>query len=125
MYKIKDYDQMLFDILKPLVTGDKPVTIYRNVVDTDYDSQTDDYIVYSTGISNTPKLYGDGKVLLRKCSCDISVIERGTGNNDNAGYLVSQVENLLISNNISYTKVDIGYVESTDSMQTTFDFYLT
>lgn len=121
---VKDYDNMLFEIIKPLATQQNPVTIYHNVVDTDYNSQAHDYIVYSVGISNTPKLYGDGKTLLRKCSCDITVNEAGTGNRDDSGYLVKQVEDLLIKHKISYTKVFVGYVESTDSVQTAFDFYL-
>ena len=87
-------------------------------------SQTSDYVVYSTGISNTPKLYGDGKILLRQCSCDVTVNEAGNGNSENAGYLVKKVEEILQKANIHYTKVSIGYIESSDSMQTTFDFYL-
>ena len=121
---IKDYDQMVYDILKPLVLSRPEIKLYRNVVDTDYDSQSEDYIVYSSGISNTPRLYGDGKVILRRCSCDITVNESGNGNNASAGYLVKAVEQLLVSNNISYTKINVGYIEDQDSMQTTFDFYL-
>lgn len=121
---IKDYDDLLYNILKPLVLGDNPVKLYRNVIDTDYNSQPHDYVVYSSGISNTPRLYGDGKTLLRRCSCDVTVNEAGTGNNDNAGYLVKMVEYLLQKSGISYTKIFLGYVESTDSVQTTFDFYL-
>jgi hypothetical protein len=120
---IKDYDRLLYGILKPLVT-EHHIDLYHNVVDTDYDSQPKDYVVYSTGISNTPRLYGDGRTLMRRCSCDVTVNETGTGNNDNSGYLVSLVENLLVQNGISYQKIGLGYIESSDSMQTTFDFYL-
>ena len=120
----KDYNQMLFNILRPLVLRDNPVKMYLNVVDSDYNSQPHDFVIYSTGLSNTPKLYGDGKVLVRRCSCDVTVNEMGNGNNENAGYLIQLVENLLIENNIPYTKVNLGYIESSDSMQTTFDFYL-
>lgn len=118
----KDYNQILYDIIKPLALRTPPVKIYRNAIDSDYDSQPDDYIVYSTGLSDNPFIYGDGKVLMRKCSCDITVSEKGTGNNENAGYLVKLVEDLLVENNIHYMKINVGYVESTDSMQTTFDF---
>lgn len=120
---LKDYDKILFSILKPLVLEHK-IDLYHNVVDTDYDSQPKDYVVYSTGISNTPRLYGDGKTLMRRCNCDITVNEVGTGNNDNSGYLVSLVEQALIQSNISYRKIGLGYIESSDSIQTTFDFYL-
>lgn len=121
---VKDYDAMLYNILKPLVMRDDPVKLYRNVIDTDYNSQPHDYVVYSSGLNNNPRLFGDGKVLMRRCSCDVTVNETGTGNNENAGYLVKLVEELLVSQNIPYTKVDLGYVEQTDSIQTTFDFYL-
>lgn len=121
----KDYTQMVYEIIKPLALLPEPVKIYRNVIDEDFDSRPDDFIVYKSGISNTPKLYGDGNTLLRRVNCDITVNERGTGNNENAGYLVKLVEEQLIKNNISYNRIDIGYVESMDSMQTTFDFYLT
>ena len=120
----KDYNQMLYNILKPLALQPNPPTIYRNAIDTDYNSQPKDYIVYSTGLSDNPRLYGDGKVLLRRCSCDITVNEGGNGNNDNAGYLIQAVQDLLDQNNIHYTKNNLGYIESQDSMQTTFDFYL-
>ena len=120
----RDYNQLLYEILKPLVMMDNPIKLYRNVIDTDYNSQPHDYVVYKSGLSNTPRLYGDGKVLLRRCSCDITVNELGTGNNDNAGYLVKLVEDQLKLNRINYTKIEPGYIESTDSMQTTFDFYL-
>lgn len=129
---LKDYDALLYEILKPLLLDEDGnplpekdrIQIYRNSVDTDYNSQSEDYIVYSSGISNTPRIYGDGKTLARRCSCDITVNEAGNGNRDNSGYLVKAVEKLLQDRNISYTKVNLGYIESQDSMQTTFDFYL-
>ena len=121
----KDYDAILYSILKPLVVKENPITLYHNVIDEDYNSQPKDFVVYKTGISDSPIIFGDGKVLLRKCDCDITVSELGTGNYDNSGYLVKQVEEILQNNNITYTKVSLGYVESTDSMQTSFDFSLT
>lgn len=121
---IKDYDAILYGMLKPLVTQENPINLYHNVIDEDYNSQPEDFVVYKTGISNTPKVYGDGKILIRKCNCDITVSELGSGNNENSGYLVKQVESILQEHNISYTKISLGYVDSTDSMQTTFDFYL-
>ena len=120
----KDYSQMVYNIIKPLVLREDPVKIYRNVIDEDFNSRPRDFLVYSSGVSDSPRLYGDGKTLLRRCSCDITVNEGGNGNNDSAGYLVNEVEQLLIANNISYTKISLGYVESMDAMQTTFDFYL-
>lgn len=121
---MKDYSGMVYAIIKPLALRSDPVKIYRNVIDEDFNSRPKDFIVYSSGISDSPKLYGDGKTLLRRCNCDITVNEGGDGNNDNAGYLVSLVEDLLQKNHISYTKVSLGYVENMDAMQTTFDFYL-
>ena len=121
---IKDYDQLVYNLIKPLVLEDPSIKIYRNVIKTDPNSTPEDYIVYSSGISNVPRVFGDGKVQLRRCSCDITVNETGTGNGDNSGWLVRLVEEQLVKNNIAYTKVDLGYIESIDSIQTTFDFYL-
>ena len=124
MSAIKDYDQLVYNIIKPLVLANPSIKVYRNVIKTDPNSEPEDYIVYSSGVSNVPRVFGDGKVILRRCNCDITVNETGTGNNDNAGYLVKLVEEQLIAQNIPYTKVDLGYIEATDSIQTTFDFYL-
>ena len=121
---LEEYEFRLFKIIKPLATRDPPVKIYKNTRDTDLNSQDEDYLVYSVGISNVPRVYGDGKTLLRRCACDITVSERGSGNNKTAGYLTTLVENLLNEAGISYNLVPLGYVESTDSVQTTFDFYL-
>ena len=121
---MRDYDQMLYNILKPLVLENPPVRLYRNSVDVDLNSQANDYVVYSTGLNNYPRVYGDGKTLARRCSCNITVIEAGDGNNDNAGYLVNKVEALLQARQMSYARIDVGYVEPADSMQTTFEFYI-
>lgn len=121
---IAEYELRLFQILKPLAQRDPPVKVYKNTRDTDFNSQDEDYIVYSVGVSNVPRLYGDGRVILRRCACDITVSERGSGNNETAGYLTTLVENLLNDAGISYNIVPVGYVESTDSIQTTFDFYM-
>ena len=121
---IKDYDQMCYNLIKPLVLSHPEIKVYRNVIKTDPNSEPEDYIVYSSGLNNTPRVFGDGKVQLRRCNADITVNERGTGNNENSGYLVKLVEEQLVKNNIVYTKMDLGYIEATDSIQTTFDFYL-
>jgi hypothetical protein len=115
---------MLYNILKPLVTREDPVKLYRNVIDEDFNSRPRDFVVYKADITNSARVYGDGKVLIRRCNCDITVNEGGDGNNDSAGYLVNLVEEILQRNNVKYTKVGIGYIPDMDAMQTTFDFYL-
>lgn len=121
---MKDYNQMVYDlVLKPILLEDSSIHIYRNAMGEDFNSQPDDFIIYSTGVT-TSKIFGDGKVLARRCSCDITVNEKGDGNNDNAGYLISKVREQLIKAGISYTETNLGYIESQDSMQTNFDFYL-
>lgn len=121
---MKDYAQLLYDtVLKPILLEDNSIHIYRNAMGEDYDSQPDDFIIYSTMVT-TPKIFGDGKVLVTRCSCDITVHEKGDGNNENAGYLISKVREQLIKANIPHTENNLGYIESMDSMQTNFDFYL-
>ena len=121
---IKDYEQLLYNILKPLVTGSDPIKLYKNVITEDYNSQPHDFVVYTAEISNTPRVYGDGKVIVRSCNCDITVNEQGTGNYTESGYLAKKVEELLNKNNISYVKRHLGYIENMDSVQWNFEFYL-
>ena len=121
---IKDYNQLCYDILKPLALEENPPKIFRNSIDTDFNSQPLDYIVYSTGISDVPRVFGDGVTQLRRCNCDITVNEAGNGNRDDSGHLVKRVEELLVARKIAYTKTTIGYIEASDSIQTNFDFYL-
>lgn len=122
---IKDYELILYNtIIKPLVLSKPDLKVYKNAINEDYDSRPDDFIVYQAGMSDKPVVYGDGKVLIRRCSCDITVNEAGDGNNENAGYLVRMLEDILQEKNIHYTKVALGYIEALDSMQTTLDFNL-
>lgn len=117
---IKDYDQILYDLLKPLATKAK---VYLNSLNEDENGQPKDYIIYRTNISNTPSLFGDGKILKRKCNCDILVVEKGNGNGTKSGYLIKEVEQLLINNNIKYTKMNL-YDNNVDCIQSVFDFFL-
>lgn len=127
---IKDYDQILFNILKPLAFDDEEnalpdgIKLYLNRIPEDFNSYPLNFIVYRSNITNTASQYGDGKVLFRKSNCDIMVNESGDGNQKDSGKIANQVEQLLIDHNIKYTRVNMGYVPDTDSIQTTFDFYL-
>jgi oxygen-independent coproporphyrinogen-3 oxidase len=56
----KDYSQMVYNIIKPLALREDPVKIYRNVIDEDFNSRPRDFLVYSSGVSDSPRLYGDG-----------------------------------------------------------------
>lgn len=118
----KDYNQILFNILKPLL--DQGVNLYLNTVSEDEDSQPLDFVVYRTGVVDTALVYGDGKCQLRECECDVIVNEYGTGNSENSGYLVKLVENQLIQNGISYKKYFPGVELKSNTTQTTFTFVL-
>lgn len=118
---MKNYDQILYDILKPLA---RVVPLYLNDVPVDENSQPKDFVLFRTGISNTAKLYGDGKVLLRRCACDVLAVEQGDGNNSTSGYLFDAVEQVLTDNNIKYTRTSSGYNKDTDDIQVAFDFFL-
>ena len=118
---MKNYDQILYDILKPLAAYTR---LYLNDLPVDENSQPEDFVLYRTGVSNTAKIYGDGKVLLRRCACDVLAVEQGDGNKKNSGYLFDMVEQVLIDNNIKYTRTSSGYDNTTDTVQVAFDFLL-
>lgn len=117
----KNYDQILYDILKPLKDD---IPLYLNTCPEDEDSQPEDFIVYRTNIVNSTKVYGDGISLIRSCECDIIVNEYGTGNYPNSGEFERRVEQLLIDKNISYAKYRPGVEQKSNSVQTNFTFTL-
>lgn len=119
---IKDYDQILYDILKPLKAEDIP--LYLNTCPEDEDSMPSDFVVYRTGIVDSAKVYGDGKALIRSCECDVLVNEYGSGNYIDSNTLEHKVEQLLVDQGISYTKYKPGVEQKSNSVQTTFTFTL-
>lgn len=119
---LKDYEVQLFQLLKPLVS--KGYRIYLNTVDEDEDDQPLDFIIYRANVANYVGVYGDGAPQLRKSDCDIIVNEYGTGNNENSGYLVKAVEQILVDNEISYIKNGGLELGENSSVQTTFSFTL-
>ena len=119
---LKDYEQMIFQMLKPLVA--KGHRVYLNTVDEDEDDQPLDFIIYRANVSNYVAVYGDGVPQLRNSDCDIIVNEYGTGNNENSGYLVKLVEQILIDNEISYIRIGGLELDENSSVQTTFSFTL-
>ena len=119
---VKDYNQILYDILKPL--KDEDIPLYLNTCPEDEDSMPSDFVVYRTGIVDSVKAYGDGKTLIRSCECDILVNEYGSGNYANSGTLERKVEQLLIEHDISYIKYRPGVEQKSNSVQVNFTFSL-
>lgn len=118
----KDYNKIVYDLLKPLV--EEGVELYLNTVPEDEDSQPADFVVYRTGVVDSALAYGDGKCLLRQCECDVIVNEYGTGNSSTSGQLTKKVEELLIDNEIAYKKYFPGVELKSNTVQTTFTFIL-
>ena len=56
----KDYNLMVYNLLKPLV--DEGVELYLNTVPEDENSQPLDFVVYRTGVVDSALAYGDGKI---------------------------------------------------------------
>lgn len=118
----KDYNQLVYNLLKPLVEDN--VELYLNTVPEDENSQPLDFIVYRTGVVDSALAYGDGKCLLRQCECDVIVNEYGTGNRGDSGQLAKNVEEILLKNEIAYKKYFPGVELKSNTIQTTFTFVL-
>lgn len=118
---VKNYEQILFEMLKPIAEDGHRV--YLNTVQEDEDDQPEDFIVYRT-VTSYGKVYGDGLAQLRACDCDIIVNEHGTGNSEESGYLIRLVEEILNQKEVTYTKSKFLDLDENSSVQVTFSFTL-
>lgn len=115
---LKDYDQILFNLLKPLKKDG--VQLYLNTVPEDEDSQPLNFVLYRSNVTNSPLIYGDGLCQIRECECDVLVNEYGVGNASSSGELARKVEQLLVDNELVYRKYFPPVELKSDTAQTTF-----
>jgi len=115
------YSKKIWEILKPIANE---IDIYEETVNEDPTTLEGSYIVYITDVTNTPHVRADGKVIIRSSNCEIVVFTEGNANDTDNKKFVNMVEDLLIQNEISYNKINLGFNSDLGRSQVTFDFYL-
>ena len=113
---MQDPIQQLYNIVKPLANE---IEIYKEVMTEDDDSTPDSYLLLKSDMTNTGRVYGDGRVILRASDCDIVLVSKGTADVSTDLHNVNKkkVMQLLDSEEIDYIGVNLGYDDSIKSTQ--------
>lgn len=113
---MQDPVQQLYNIVKPLANE---IEIYKEVMTEDDDSTPDSYILLKSDMTDTGRVYGDGKAQLRASDCDILLISKGTADVSTDLHNVNKrkVKALLDDLEIDYIGVNLGYDDSIKSTQ--------
>jgi len=97
------------------------ITIYKNAVIDDKNNTPETFIQISeTG--NSPKVLGDGKILMRIAQCDILVVSKSKGANSSDAFntLIEKIVETLWDNDIHYEYNNLGYDLSSSLAQGVF-----
>lgn len=116
---MQDPIQKLYDIVKPLADE---IEIYKEVMNEDESSTPDSYLLLVSDVTNSGRVYGDGKAILRVSDCDIKLVSKGTADVSTDLHNVNRrkVAALLDSLGIDYIGVNLGYDDSIKSTQYTW-----
>lgn len=116
---MQDPIQQLYNIVKPLANE---IEIYKEVMTEDESSTPDSYLLLVSDVTNSGRVYGDGKAILRVSDCDIKLVSKGTADVSTDLHNVNRrkVAALLDSLGIDYIGVNLGYDDSIKSTQYTW-----
>lgn len=113
---MQDPIQRLYNIVKPLANE---IEIYKEVMTEDDDSTPDSYLLLKSDMTNTGRVYGDGRAMLRASDCDIVLVSKGTADvsTDLHNTNRSKIMTLLDDLEIDYIGVNLGYDDTIKSTQ--------
>lgn len=113
---MQDPIQRLYNIVKPLANE---IEIYKEVMTEDDDSTPDSYLLLKSDMTNTGRVYGDGRAMLRASDCDIVLVSKGTADVSTDLHNVNKkkVMQLLDGLEIDYIGVNLGYDDTIKSTQ--------
>lgn len=113
---MQDPIQRLYNIVKPLANE---IEIYKEVMTEDDDSTPDSYLLLKSDMTNTGRVYGDGRAMLRASDCDIVLVSKGTADVSTDLHNVNKkkVMQLLDREEIDYIGVNLGYDDTIKSTQ--------
>lgn len=113
---MQDPIQQLYNIVKPLANE---IEIYKEVMTEDDDSTPDSYLLLKSDMTNTGRVYGDGRAMLRASDCDIVLVSKGTADVSTDLHNVNKkkVMQLLDREEIDYIGVNLGYDDTIKSTQ--------
>lgn len=124
----KEPIKVLWDITKRLMFGANNreltdgITIYRETMQEAEKNVPESYILLRSQVVDDPRVYGDGKTLIRSASCDIILVTKGYGDDstDLHNTNKTKIRNHLKNQDISFTEVNVGYDRDRGTTEHTF-----
>lgn len=105
---MKDPMQVLYEIVKPLASE---IQVYKEAMTEDEESTPDSYLLLVSDVTNTGRVYGDGRTILRASDCDIKLISKGTADTTTSLHNInkSKITDLLNESGIDFLGVNLGF----------------
>ncbi len=99
---------VLWSIVSPLAAE---IPVYKEIMSEDENSTPESYLLIRSDITNGGRIYGDGKALLRRSNCDITLVSKSKGDvsTDIHNVNKAKVEALLRAADAEYTGYNLGY----------------
>jgi len=110
---------VLWDIVKSL---NSDIEIYKETMDEDEDSTKPSYLLLRSDITNTSKLFGDGKTRVRQADCDIILVSKGVATNTTDLHNINKAKVMatLEAAELAFNGYNLGYEDSIKSTQYTW-----
>jgi hypothetical protein len=115
----KEPMQVLWDAVKSLA-GE--IEIYKEVMTEDENSTPESFVLLRVDITNSPLVYGDGAVNIRRCVCDLILVTKGTATASDSLHNINKakVTAALDAAGLAYTGYNLGYDPAMNCTQYTW-----
>lgn len=110
---------VMWEIVKSLSSD---IEIYKETMDEDEDSTPDSYLLLRSDITNTPRMFGDGRTMIRRSDCDVILVTKGVNTNSTDTHNInkSKVEAVLKASDLAFSSYNLGYDDKIKSTEHTW-----
>lgn len=110
---------ILWDFVKELKSK---IKIYKESMDEQKDNVPDSYILLRSQVSDSTKVYGDGKSCIRLANCNITLVTKGYAEDTTDKHNTNKnlIKNCLKNKDVDFREINLGYNDSNQSTEHTF-----
>ena len=111
IFDTNDAMAVLWELVSPI---SEKIPVYREIMDEDKNSVPQSYLLIREGITDSPRIYGDGQAMRRMNNATLILISNSTGSRSNDIHNKNRaiVKELLDKEGVSYKGYNLGYNES-------------
>ena len=111
IFDTNDAMAALWELVSPI---SEKIPVYREIMDEDENSVPQSYLLIREGITDSPRLYGDGQAMRRMNNATLILVSNSTGSRSNDVHNKNRaiVKELLDKEGVSYTGYNHGYNET-------------